>query len=144
MIPDAALRRTTPIDPPEPTPDGLESPRSRTAVVADRLLTVALLGAIVTSAFKRGFAARLVETGLSKAQATSIVAKAGASAAAGNAQSGADATLTQAVQTSFVHAIHVGLFIAIGFLILASIVSLLFVRTHVGNHDAEEAAAYGH
>jgi len=37
----------------------------------------------------------------------------------------------------------VGLFIAIGFLILASVVSAVFVRSHVGNHD-EEAATLGH
>src|SRR5207249_3276758 len=88
------------------------------------ILVVAPLGAIVTSAFKRGFLARLTETGLSRAQATSIVSKAGASAAAGNAQLGTDgAALTQAVQNSFVHAIHIGILVSIGFLILASIVS---------------------
>ena len=81
---------------------------------------------------------------MSHAQATSIVSKAGASAAAGNAQVGTDgAALTQAVQNSFVHAIHIGILVSIGFLILASIVSALFVRSHVGNHD-EEAAANGH
>ena len=43
------------------------------------------------------------------------------------------------MQGSFVHAIHVGLFLAIGFLILASVVSFLFVRSHVGEESGELA-----
>ncbi|TMK86587.1 MAG: MFS transporter [Actinobacteria bacterium] len=123
---------------------GVASAATNTSREIGGVFGIALLGAIVTSAFKRGFLARLTETGLSRAQATSIVSKAGASAAAGNAQLGTDgAALTQAVQNSFVHAIHIGILVSIGFLILASIVSALFVRSHVGNHD-EEAAANGH
>src|SRR6266511_2769188 len=122
---------------------GVASAATNTSREIGGVFGIALLGAIVTSAFRRGFLARLMETGMSKAQATSIVAKAGASAAAGNAQGTDGTALTQAVQNSFVHAIHVGLFVAIGFLILASIVSAVFVRSHVGNHD-DEPAAYGH
>jgi predicted MFS family arabinose efflux permease len=123
---------------------GVASAATNTSREIGGVFGIALLGAIVTSAFKRGFTARLLQTGLTKAQATAIVAKAGASAAAGNAQVGTDGTaLTQAVQSSFVHAIHVGLFVAIGFLILASVVSALFVRSHVGNHEGE-VASHGH
>jgi EmrB/QacA subfamily drug resistance transporter len=123
---------------------GVASAATNTSRELGGVFGIALLGAIVTSAFKRGFTARLLETGLSKAQAGAVVAKAGASAAAGNAQVGADgAALTNAIQHSFVHAIHVGILVAIGFLILASVVSALFVRSHVGAQD-EEAASYGH
>jgi hypothetical protein len=37
-----------------------------------------------------------------------------------------------AVQHSFVHAIHVGMLVAVAFMLLASVVSAVFVRSHVG------------
>jgi MFS family permease len=113
---------------------GVASAATNTSRELGGVFGIALLGAIVTSAFRRSFLARLVEAGMTKAQATAIVAKAGASAAAGNAQSGAgNAQVTTAVQSSFVHAIHIGILVAIGFMIVASIVSFLFVRSHVEN-----------
>jgi hypothetical protein len=115
---------------------------------------IALLGAIVTAAFNRGFLARLVEAGVPKGQAAGIVARAGASAAAGNtAADGTNSTIGQAVQHAFVHSIHVGLLVAIGFLLLASLVSALFVRSHVereqpvspdGQLQAREGVRVGH
>src|SRR2546427_1429353 len=73
---------------------GVASAATNTSREIGGVFGIALLGAIVTSAFKRGFAARLGETGLSKAQATSIVAKAGGSAAARNAPPGAARSLS--------------------------------------------------
>jgi len=48
-------------------------------------------------------------------------------------------TIVDAVHSSFTHAMHVGLLIAIGFALLASVVSVVFVRSHVG--DSEEGVA---
>jgi EmrB/QacA subfamily drug resistance transporter len=117
---------------------GVASAATNTSRELGGVFGIALLGAIVTSAFKRAFLARLLATGVPRSAATGIVAQAGAGAAAGNAGSGADPALVEAVKSSFVHAIHVGMLVAIGFLLLASIVSFLFVRSHVGvTHDDE-------
>ena len=44
-----------------------------------------------------------------------------------------------AVKGSFVHAIHVGMLVAIGFMLLASMVSFLFGRSHVERADERVA-----
>ena len=120
---------------------GVASAATNTSREIGGVFGIALLGAIVTSAFKRGFLSRLIAAGTPAATAKSIVAKAGADAAAGSTQGlkSAPAQVVHAVQGSFVHAIHVGLFLAIGFLILASVVSFLFVRSHVGEESGELA-----
>jgi hypothetical protein len=111
---------------------GVASAATNTSRELGGVFGIALLGAIVTAAFNRGFLARLVETGIPKAQASGIVARAGASAAAGNtAADGTNSILGHAVQNAFVHAIHVGLLVAVAFLLLASVVSVVFVRSHV-------------
>jgi EmrB/QacA subfamily drug resistance transporter len=111
---------------------GVASAATNTSRELGGVFGIALLGAIVTAAFNRGFLARLVEAGIPGAQAGEVVARAGASAAAGNtAGEGAGSIIGQAVQHAFVHAIHVGLLVAIAFLLLASVVSFLFVRSHV-------------
>jgi predicted MFS family arabinose efflux permease len=133
---------------------GVASAATNTSRELGGVFGIALLGAIVTAAFNRGFLARLVEAGIPKAQAAGIVARAGASAAAGNtAGDGTNSIIGQAVQHSFVHSIHVGLLVAIAFLLLASLVSALFVRSHVepaqatspdGQVLAREGARVGH
>jgi EmrB/QacA subfamily drug resistance transporter len=121
---------------------GVASAATNTSRELGGVFGIALLGAVVTSAFQRGFLARLVESGVPRNQAELVVAKAGARAAAGSAGGGANADLIHAVQRSFVHSIHVGLYVAIGFMLLASLVSFLFVRSHVGE-EVEEAMAVG-
>jgi EmrB/QacA subfamily drug resistance transporter len=133
---------------------GVASAATNTSRELGGVFGIALLGAIVTSAFNRGFLARLVEAGIPKGQAAGIVAKAGAGAAAGNtAGDGTNSIIGQAVQHAFVHSIHVGLLVAVAFLLLASLVSALFVRSHVepaqatspdGQVLAREGARVGH
>jgi hypothetical protein len=48
-------------------------------------------------------------------------------------------TIVNAVHDSFVHAIHVGLVVAVGFAVLASIVSAVFVRSHAGQEHPPTA-----
>jgi EmrB/QacA subfamily drug resistance transporter len=123
---------------------GVASAATNTSRELGGVFGIALLGAVVTAAFQRGFLARLIEAGIPRGQASAIVAKAGARAAAGNTGgAGGDPILAHAVQGSFVHAIHVGLIIAIIFLILASIVSAVFVRSHVGLHQDEDVVVVG-
>jgi hypothetical protein len=130
---------------------GVASAATNTSRELGGVFGIALLGAIVTAAFNRGFLARLVEAGIPRAQAGEVLARAGASAAAGNAAGeGAGSVIGQSVQHAFVHAIHVGLLVAIAFLLLASVVSFLFVRSHVEpepvslDSDVSEGAVVGH
>jgi MFS family permease len=125
---------------------GVASAATNTSRELGGVFGVALLGAIVTSAFRRSFTGRLVTDGIP--HATQIVAKAGSKAAAGGgslaafkqqAPPGTPVALVErvynAAQQSFVHAMHIGIFVAIGFMVLAAIVSAVFVRSHVGAHD---------
>jgi hypothetical protein len=130
---------------------GVASAATNTSREIGGVFGIALLGAIVTSAFTRGFTARLLQAGIPKAQVSAIVARAGASAAAG-AGGSLPRLQQQVVKESFVHAIHVGVLVAVAFMILASVVSVIFVRSHVApqrgpegaeGHEAE-VAARGH
>jgi EmrB/QacA subfamily drug resistance transporter len=115
---------------------GVASAATNTSRELGGVFGIALLGAVVTAAFNRGFLARLIGAGVPLGRAHSIVSSAGARAAAGNTgRVAADSVVGQAVQQSFVHAIHVGMLIAIGFMVLAGVVSFLFVRSHVGLHE---------
>jgi hypothetical protein len=91
---------------------------------------------VVTSAFKRSFLAKLVAAGVPPGQAHAFVDRASASgAAAGSAAHlppGTPSQAVEAIKASFTHAMHVGLLFAVGFAILASVVSVVFVRSHVG------------
>ncbi|HEX9312224.1 MAG TPA: MFS transporter [Actinomycetota bacterium] len=123
----------------EPRHAGVASAATNTSRELGGVFGIALLGAIVTGAFKRGFLARLVASGVPKGHAQGILARAGASAASGNTTGdGAGSAIGAAVKSSFVHAIHIGMLVAIGFMLLASVVSFLFVRSHV---EREEAVA---
>ena len=105
---------------------------------------MALIGAIVTSAFKRGFTSRLIDAGFPPRIADSIVAKAGAKAAAGGGTAAGfrrqappgtpirviDQVVNVAHQ-AFVHAMHVGVIMAICGMVLAALAAAIFVRSHV-------------
>jgi EmrB/QacA subfamily drug resistance transporter len=116
---------------------GVASAATNTSREIGGVFGIALLGAIVTSSFKSGFSARLVATGIPQAQASGIVAKAGAQAAAGSAGSVSNPVIADAVKQSFVHAMHVGMLVAVVFMVLAAIISAVFVRSHVGEHMEE-------
>ncbi|HMC36443.1 MAG TPA: MFS transporter, partial [Actinomycetota bacterium] len=130
---------------------GVASAATNTSRELGGVFGVALLGAIVTSAFKRAFTGGLIGQGLPSATAAQIVARAGSKAAAGGgslaafksqAPQGTSLSLIVRVyhtaQQSFVHAMHVGIFVAIAFMALAAITSALFVRSHVGSHESPQ------
>jgi EmrB/QacA subfamily drug resistance transporter len=120
----------------EPRHAGVASAATNTSRELGGVFGIALLGAIVTGAFKRGFLARLIASGVPKGQAQGILARAGASAASGNTTGdGTGSAIAAAVKSSFVHAIHIGMLVAIGFMLLASVVSFLFVRSHVEREE---------
>jgi len=128
---------------------GVASAATNTSRELGGVFGIALLGAVVTSSFKRTLLAKLIAGGLPKAAATAVVAQAGASAAAGNTHAlntpggpRLSHLVSQAVPGSFVHAIHVGMLVAVGFMILASAVSVAFVRTHVRSDDEAPVAAH--
>ena len=104
-----------------------------------------------SSAFKRAFQANLLGAGFPRQAVTAIAGGAGQSAAAGRltvqavlhqAPPGTShqtaVTIVNAVHTSFTHAIHIGMIVAVGLALFASLVSVLFVRSHV---EAEHPAA---
>jgi hypothetical protein len=110
---------------------GVASAVTNTSRELGGVFGIALLGAIVTSAFNRGLVPRLVDAGLPAAEASRIAAGAGNAAASGFAPIGAG-PVADAIHASFVHAIHVGMLLGVAFILLASVVSALFVRSHVG------------
>ena len=138
---------------------GIASATTNTSREIGGVFGVALLGAIVTSTFKRGFSGRLVAGGFTKVQATSIVAHAGSKAAAGGGTLAAFqhqappgtppaqiVAVYHAAQNAFVHALHIGMVVAIGAMLLAATVAAVFVRSHVGAHDTQgrgDGAAQG-
>jgi EmrB/QacA subfamily drug resistance transporter len=121
----------------EPQHAGVASAATNTSRELGGVFGIALLGAVVTASFERGFLARLLESGVPLSKAHQIVDQAGAAAAAGSSggRIPLGSELASAVQHSFVHAIHTGMMVAAAFMLLASVVSALFVRSHVGQHD---------
>jgi len=131
----------------EPRHAGVASAATNTSRELGGVFGIALLGAIVTSAFKHRFLTNLLAGGIPRPAANAIIAKASSGAAAGGgslkafrdqAPPGTPAKMIEqvagAAQHSFVHAIHVGMVFAIAFMVFASIVALVFVRSHV-RHD---------
>ena len=110
---------------------GVASAATNTSREIGGVFGVALLGAIITSSFKVGFAGRLLRAGIQTGQAQLVVAHAGARAAAGSTQAIANPVVAEAVKASYVHAMHTGALVAVGFMILASVISAIFVRSHV-------------
>jgi EmrB/QacA subfamily drug resistance transporter len=124
---------------------GVASAATNTSRELGGVFGIALLGAIVTSAFKRSFLAKLLAFGVPSSTAHAIVDRAGSSGAASGATSqlppNVPSQAIDAIRESFTHAMHVGLIVAVGFAVLASIVSVLFVRSHV---ERGEGASVGH
>ena len=123
---------------------GVASAATNTSRELGGVFGVALLGAIVTSSFKRTFNDGLLAAHFPKTVAATIVEKAGSQAAAGGGtlqtfRDQAPRGISQQVihkvvdvaHQSFVHAMHVGIYFAIGSMLLAAIVSAMFVRSHV-------------
>jgi EmrB/QacA subfamily drug resistance transporter len=136
---------------------GVASAATNTSREIGGVFGIALLGAVVTASFKRGFLAHLIGGGLPPAAAGQIAAHSGAQAAAGrvtvaSVMQGAPGTsvdqarlIVDSVHSSFVHAMHVGMMVAVVFMVLAAVVSALFVRSHVGGQGEEvEGAGVGH
>jgi EmrB/QacA subfamily drug resistance transporter len=108
------------------------------------LLGIALLGAVVTSAFKNRLLTELVAAGIPSPDVQSIVDKTPANVAAGGGfvelfteqmPPGTPGDLIDrvviAAQRSFVDSAHTGMLIAVGFMLLAAMVAAIFVRSHV-------------
>ena len=98
------------------------------------VLGVAALGAVVTSVFRRTFTERLIASGMTSQQAGHIVAQVGAGAAAGGSR-GAGPVVFEAIQRSFVDAIHTGMVVSIVAMVIAAGVSFVFVRSHVSSNE---------
>ncbi|MCA1727163.1 MAG: MFS transporter [Actinobacteria bacterium] len=138
-----------------PNRAGVASAATNTSREMGGVFGIALLGALVTSAFNRGFPSRLVEAGFPADVAERIALNAGEGSAAGGitvetvlqqAPAGTTVQQAQAVvdagKEAFVHAMHVGIVVAAAFAFLAAIVSFIWVRSHVG--AGEEGAGYAH
>jgi EmrB/QacA subfamily drug resistance transporter len=137
---------------------GVASAATNTSREIGGVFGIALLGAVVTASFKRSFLAHLVSGGFPSTTANQFVAHAGAQSAAGrvtvasvlqNAPPGATRaqaqTIVNSVHAGFVHAMHMGMLVAVVFMILAAVVSALFVRSHVSSGGEEfEGASGGH
>jgi len=132
---------------------GVASAATNTSRELGGVFGIALLGAIVTGAFKRAFESNLIGHGFRAAAAAKIVAQGGngAAAGAGTAQQilhlvpGISSQQAQAIYESirhaFVHSMHVGMVVAIGFQILAAFLGFAFVRSHVTSDDSPEMTA---
>jgi EmrB/QacA subfamily drug resistance transporter len=142
----------------EPRHAGVASAATNTSRELGGVFGIALLGAVVTSAFTRAFLSNLVTGGFPRQVAEQIVAKGGANAAAGGGSGGfalrqfqrvgfghdQAVSILDAVHRSFVHAIHVGMIVSVVFMVLASVISFLFVRSHVeAGERVPEGAALG-
>jgi EmrB/QacA subfamily drug resistance transporter len=124
---------------------GVASAATNTSRELGGVFGIALLTAIVTSSFENGLLQRLAGIGLPASASEEIVRAASTRGAGGGAS--VQAILAQAppgttpeqarvvldsIQQSFVGAIHVGMGVAVGFMVLAAIVSAVWVRSHVG------------
>jgi EmrB/QacA subfamily drug resistance transporter len=122
---------------------GVASAATNTSREIGGVFGIALLGAIVTSAFKRAFLARLIAGGIERAQAAAIAAKAGARAAAGSVRGITDPITQGAVKGAFTHAMHIGMIVAVVAMVMAAVVSALFVRSHVGAQEGAGGDGHG-
>jgi EmrB/QacA subfamily drug resistance transporter len=134
---------------------GVASAATNTSREIGGVFGIALLGAIVTSSFKTGWLAAMSRAGVPTRQASTIVAKFGTAAATGGGGSfrqfasrfpkgvpvSVERTIYDSIANPFVHAMHVALYVAIGFMVLAGVVSAIFVRSHVEAQGEEFAGA---
>jgi len=120
---------------------GIASATQTTASQIGGVFGIALLGAVVTAAFKSRFRSGLLRAGLPAEVAGKLVAKAGTAAASGTVPQatlgGLPARVAHAVPAvvrgSFVGAFHSGIYVSVGFAVLASVLAATFVRSHVGS-----------
>jgi EmrB/QacA subfamily drug resistance transporter len=115
---------------------------------------IALLGAIITSAFGRTVEASLARHGLFRVAADLGSHVNGSEAASGritvqgvmshlppSTPRSVGQSVVTAVHDSFVHALHIGMLVAIAFALVASLVSFRYVRMHVEDREDEGAVA---
>jgi hypothetical protein len=114
----------------EPGRAGLASAAANTSRELGGVLGVASLGALTTAVFNRALLAHLAGAGIPAGPAARIIARAGSSPAAGGS-TGAGPLVRDAIQQSFVHAMHAGIMVAAAAMLCASVVSYLLVRSHV-------------
>ena len=122
---------------------GIASATQTTASQVGGVFGIALLGAVVTAAFKSNFRSGLAAAGLTKVAAAKVVSEVGTRAAAGaiSKQSLAGVpprvghVLPSVVHSSFVQAFHSGLYLSIAFAFLASVLAAAFVRSHVAAYQ---------
>ena len=123
---------------------GVASAATNTFRELGGVLAIALLGTVVTTAFKNRLLTNLLAGGIASSDIQGIVDKAPSNAATAGAsvetfrqQLPASVPgevidkVVSAVQQSFVEALHTGTLIAIGFMLLAAIVAAIFARSHV-------------
>jgi EmrB/QacA subfamily drug resistance transporter len=133
----------------EPRRAGVASATQTTSQQIGGVFGIALLGAVVTAAFNNYFRAHLLGLGLSPATVDKVVSKIGAGAAAGALPKGGvpgvtgsvASVMVTAVHDSFVQALHDGLYLSIGFAVLASVLAATFVRRNAHQNQAVEVAA---
>jgi EmrB/QacA subfamily drug resistance transporter len=121
---------------------GIASATQTTSSQLGGVFGIALLGAVVTAAFKSDFKSGLLAKGLPRAVAARVTAKLGTAAATGAMPSKAPPSLAgplrrvvpPVVHSAFVDAFHSGLYVSVGFAVMASLLAVLFVRSHVGRH----------
>jgi EmrB/QacA subfamily drug resistance transporter len=109
---------------------GLASAVANTSREVGGVLGVAALGAVGTSVFSRALLARLADAGIPAAQAARIAARSTVTAADGGPAM-ADPAVVKAIQLSFVHAMHIGVAVAVIAMLCASIASFALIRSHV-------------
>jgi predicted MFS family arabinose efflux permease len=124
----------------EPRHAGVASAATNTTRELGGVFGIALLGAIVTSSARHGLLSHLVSGGLSPGAAPGI-AQASGGVAAGAAPA-ANGPIAFAVHASFVHAIHVAMTVGVFVILLASVLSALFVRSHVQEDVPEGERVY--
>jgi hypothetical protein len=134
---------------------GVASAATNTSREIGGVFGIALLGAIVTSSFKRAWLPSLVAHRIPAATAKQLVAKFGTAAATGGAPTfrafsrnvprSIPIPVQRAVYDSiahpFVHAMHAAIYVAVAFMLLAGIVSAIFVRSHVQPRSEDPAEA---
>ncbi|CAN5901124.1 hypothetical protein BH23ACT12_BH23ACT12_03870 [soil metagenome] len=138
----------------DPRHAGVASATTNTTRQLGGILGIAVLGALVTSSFKDRLLDNLTSAGIDSPAAQSIVERASGNAATGGGSVEAlseqvptgtpDAVVAEvfsAAQTSFVEAMHSGLLVAVGFMLIAALVAVIFVRSHITQDQVETVPA---
>jgi EmrB/QacA subfamily drug resistance transporter len=118
---------------------GTASATQTTSQQVGGVFGIAVLGAVVTGAFKSDFPSWLARAGVPARAVGSISSRLGPAASSGTLPAAAlrhlpapaRSPVLGAVHQSFVGALHDGLYVSIGFALLASAIAAIFVRTHV-------------